>query len=127
MSDPVQVTIVDVDTDSAVLVEGTTSDTITDTVEVSSLTVEDEDLNIIEVGIQGPTGPAGQGDSAYARRVDMSGDTVIYKAQAAPGSVDDAPVWRISKTVIGDEVVTTWAVSATFACRWTDRTTYTYE
>jgi hypothetical protein len=48
---------------------------------------------------------------AYARRVDFTSDTTIYKAEAAPGSLDTDAAWRIHYLVIGadGDVTESWA------------------
>jgi hypothetical protein len=67
-------------------------------------------------GPQGPQGVAGldgisEADMAYARRVDFTSDTTIYKAEAAPGSLDTDAAWRIHYLVIGadGDVTESWA------------------
>lgn len=121
------VSTVEVDEPSTIVTEAGAIQVVTETLETAALTLDDDDVSIIEVGTQGPPGPSGTSEAALARRVDLSGDTVIYKGEAAPGTPEDAPAWRISKTIIGDEVVTTWAKAAAFVCVWNDRATYTYE
>lgn len=84
----------------------------------------------IEVGIPGPPGPPGPGAGEtvpYAKRTDFVGDTLIYKGEAAPGSLETAPVWRISRlTFVGDDVSEQWADTAAFTQVWTNRLALTY-
>lgn len=75
------------------------------------------------------TGGAGAGDDAPpAKRIDFVSDTVFYQGQAAAGSDEGAPVWRIARIVLTDDGgVTTLASAGAYACAWADRATYTYE
>lgn len=48
----------------------------------------------------------------YSTRVDFENDDLIYKAWAAPGSSEAAPVWRVQRiTFVGtdEDVVIEWA------------------
>lgn len=65
----------------------------------------------------------------YAKRTDFVGDTVIYKGDAAVGSLDAEPVWRIRKLTIATDgdVKEEWANgSASFNAVWDDRAALTY-
>ena len=70
-----------------------------------------------------------EGTMPYAKRSDVDG-TFIYKAEAAPGSQDEDPVWRIWRIeLIGDEgdLEERWAEgTAEFSFAWTDRLTLNY-
>lgn len=68
-------------------------------------------------------------DMKYSARTDFSTDFLIYKGEAAPGSSNTDPVWRIHRLTIGDDgdVIEEWAVgTAVFDKRWSDRLTYSY-
>jgi len=65
----------------------------------------------------------------YAKRTDFEGDTVIYKGEAAVGSLDADPVWRIRKLTIATDgdVKEEWAgSSASFNKVWSDRASLLY-
>lgn len=102
----------------------------TDTIEISSnptnisitidetetlLYVSEQQLSVIEIGIQGPMGPAGpsggEEDIPYAQQVDFEG-SIIYKGWAAVGSTTSASLWRIQKIEfvgLDEDVIITWA------------------
>lgn len=68
-------------------------------------------------------------EDMYTKRVDFINDNLFYKGEAAPGSAENAGVWRISLTTLGTDgdVVETWASgNANFTKSWTDRLLYTY-
>lgn len=65
----------------------------------------------------------------YSKRVDFVGEDVIYRGEAAVGSSEANPVWRIRKVVLAqdDDVTETWAGgTAVFDKVWSDRATYIY-
>jgi len=75
----------------------------------------------------------GSGDEAFSRRVDFLGDTVIFRGEAAPGSSESDPVWRIRRFtfVTGpdgkQDVNEAWAGgTAAFDKAWVDRATLGY-
>ena len=64
-----------------------------------------------------------------AKRVDFVGEDVIYKAEAAVGTADGSPLWRIRKIVLGvdGDVTETWAGgNASYNKTWNSRAGYTY-
>lgn len=68
-------------------------------------------------------------DMRYAKRIDFFSDTVIYKAEAMPGTADSSPNWRIHKiTIAGDnDIVETFADgNSNFDNIWNDRLTLSY-
>lgn len=72
---------------------------------------------------------AGTNSADHTARVDFVGDTIIYRGEAAPGSDEAAPVWRIRKITFGDggDVSTVYANgNAEFAHVWADRGTLNY-
>ena len=79
---------------------------------------------------QGDTLPiVGEEDMTYAKRVDFTSDTVLYKAEAAVGSLESAAVWRIRKIVLGTDgdVTETWAGgNASFDKIWDNRLSLSY-
>lgn len=99
-------------------------------VEVQAPTVTE--VVVAVPGPPGPPGPAGPGGgeemASYQKEVDFVGSDVIYKGEAAPGSVGTAPVWRIKKIqFVGEDISEKWANgTAAFDKVWVDRATYTY-
>jgi hypothetical protein len=67
-------------------------------------------------------------EAMYSLKLDTVSDSVVYVGEAAPGSPDSSPVWRIKKiTSANDDVAIEWADGvATFIKKWTDRATYNY-
>lgn len=113
--------------DETVIVEG--DDTQIVVTEESTTVIEAEDGSVIvsDVGVQGP--PA-ESDLAFATRVDFVGDTVIYKGQAQPGTLDSNNAWRIQEiTFVGtdEDVEIRWAGgNSNFDKIWDDRLSYGY-
>ncbi len=66
--------------------------------------------------------------ATYQKEVDFVGSDVIYKGEAAPGSLISANVWRIKKIqFIAEDISEKWANgSAAFDKVWADRATYSY-
>lgn len=68
-------------------------------------------------------------DMPFSKRVDFISDNVLYKGEAAVGSAEDSPVWRIRLITIASDqdIAENWAQgSAEYNKRWTDRLTYNY-
>ena len=64
-----------------------------------------------------------------AKRVDFVGEDVIYKAEAAVGTLNSQAFWRIRKITIAvdGDVTETWASSnANYDKVWNDHLSYTY-
>lgn len=99
------------------------------------------------VDLQGPKGDTGGGsgwlailasDSTagsgvdavkYARRIDVVSETVMYKADALPGTADSAAAWRIARITTNAEgdVTEHWAGgTANFDQVWDDRLSLSY-
>lgn len=68
-------------------------------------------------------------DMTYSKRIDFVGDDVIYKGEAATGTLESAAVWRIRKITIGvdEDVTELWADgNSAFDNVWDDRLTLSY-
>lgn len=77
----------------------------------------------------GTPAPVDGEQAMYAEETDFVNDNLFYKGEAAPGSLYEAPVWRISRTVIDadGDVHKKWANGgADFDKVWDDRLTYAY-
>jgi len=97
--------------------------------DTSTILVEVENSTVILAGQPGPPGAPSEDTIMYSKRVDFNGDTLLYKGEALPGTLDSAPNWRISKVeILSDgDVITTWASgSADFSFIWDNRAGYTY-
>ena len=78
---------------------------------------------------QGPAGPPGIGEEVkYAKRVDFVGSSIIYKAEAIPGTLETEAGWRIRKiTFIAEDIKEEWAEGTIdFNKIWSSRTSYIY-
>ena len=88
------------------------------------------EVMVTTVGTQGPPGAAfNEDDAVFAKRVDFADDTTIYRGEAAVGTTDAQPLWRIRRiTLAGDgDVTEEWASgSAAFDKSWNDRATLGY-
>lgn len=64
------------------------------------------------------------------RRFEVVNKGVIYRAEAAPGTAENSPEWRIRRLTVNydTKVVTrTWANNDSgFVHKWSDRATYSY-
>lgn len=96
-------------------------------------TIETQVINSTLLVGQGPAGPAGppggsEEVATYQKEIDFVGSDVIYKGEAAPGSLISANVWRIKKIqFVAEDISEKWANgSAAFDKVWSDRATYSY-
>lgn len=83
----------------------------------------------VEVGAYGQAPNVTEETIMYATRVDFFSDTVIYRGEAAPGSAESSPVWRIRRITFAPDgdATTEWAGgTAGFAQVWDDRATLGY-
>lgn len=65
----------------------------------------------------------------YSKRIDFVTEAELYRGEAAVGSSEADPAWRIRKVVLAqdDDVTETWAGgTAVFDKIWNDRATYVY-
>lgn len=88
-------------------------------------------LNKFELVLPSFGGPTTTTDEEvpYAKRIDFITDNEMYKGEAAVGSSETDPVWRIHKVTLAtdSDVTETWASgSSAYDKRWSDRLTYTY-
>jgi hypothetical protein len=86
-------------------------------------------LNKLVFTMPGQGGTTSDEEMPYAKRIDFITDNELYKAEAAVGSLDSSPAWRIRKIVIGadNDVTETWAAgSALYDKVWDSRLSYTY-
>jgi hypothetical protein len=68
-------------------------------------------------------------DPILAKRVDFASDTIIYRGEAAVGSSEGDPVWRIKKIILGadDDVTELWADGVSdFTKVWSNRLSLSY-
>lgn len=94
------------------------------------------------VDLRGPTGPSGGGSAwvemiaqeasvgvKYAKQLDKISETQTYFAEAEPGTLKSASLWRIQliTTQTDGDLSIEWADGvATFTKVWDDRATYSY-
>jgi len=86
------------------------------------------EVDLISAGLKFVTTP-NEEDMIYAKRTDFVSDTLMYRADAAVGTLDSAPLWRIRKITIAvdGDISETWAGgAATFVNAWNDRATLVY-
>lgn len=104
-------------------------DVISATDEASNVAItEQEEIiqpNVAQVQIQ----VVEDKEMPYAKRTDIVSDLLIYKADAAVGSLESDAVWRVKRLTIGldGDVTEEWANgSASFNAVWSDRASLTY-
>lgn len=88
--------------------------TLVDTIQASfSVVTTDAVTTVVYTDSQGPPGPTGisEEDIMYAKRIDFTTDSTLYKAEAVVGSLESAAAWRIRYIVIAadNDVTETWA------------------
>jgi len=97
---------------------------------VTQVVVDDASATVVEVFSAGPqTFILPEEAEMYAKRVDFISDTLLYRGEAAPGSVESAAVWRIRRIAFAadDDVTEEWANgSADFNQVWDDRLGLSY-
>ena len=67
--------------------------------------------------------------AVFSTRTDFVTELLMYRGEAAPGSVESDPVWRIKRIEFGldGDVTECWAGgSAGFSYRWSERDSLTY-
>lgn len=83
-------------------------------------------------GATGATGDTGsfEDEPMYAKRVDFISDDLLYRGEAAVGSSESAPVWRVRRITFGavdGDVTEQWAGgTANFDKTWDGRLGFTY-
>ena len=106
-----------------VLVDKTTNNTIISITEPTRLWGGN-------VGPPGPQGPTGDSEEvAQAKRVDFITDTLLYRGEAAPGTSESEPYWRLRRIIIGsdNDVTEEWAQgNAEYNKIWNNRLVYSY-
>ena len=98
---------------------------------IETVVVQSESNTVVAAGWQGPPGPAGiaEEDVVYSKRIDFISDDVLYKGEAPVGSLENSPVWRVRRIIVGadGDVTEVWAGgSAEFVNTWTGRTGFIY-
>lgn len=86
-------------------------------------------LNKLVFTMPSQGGTTSDEEMPYAKRIDFITDNELYRAEAAVGTLDSSPGWRIRKIVIGadNDVTETWAAgSALYDKIWDSRLSYTY-
>lgn len=138
MSDSDQIVVVSIDSPDTVVTDNTS--TVSSETSYINTVVNDKTGNIIievpsvatvTAGVGGPKGADGisEEDMVYAKQVDFVSDSVLYKGEAAVGSLTSAPLWRIRKLILAsdNDVSETWASgNANFDKVWDDRLSLTY-
>jgi len=97
---------------------------ITETIPVTE-TIEEITPNFSEILVQ----VVEDSEMPYAKRTDFVSETVIYRADAAVGSIDSDAKWRIRRLTIATDgdVTEEWAAgNASFDKIWNDRAAEVY-
>ena len=110
------------------------ADPITNTVTVQTtndiVTVVQDVISVVTVFGPSPNTVLSENDVAFAQRIDFVGDTLIYRAEAVPGTLDADPLWRIRRITFvnpEEDAITEWATGVgTFIHVWDDRLGLSY-
>lgn len=124
------VSIVEVSTPSTSVEEVANDGYVTTIENISSISVDNEHVNLIEVGMQGPPGPGGY-TTPYEARSDTFSDALVYRGESAVGSLETAYVWRVRRIAItyGSTIATKTEYangSQSFTTAWSNRYTQPY-
>lgn len=124
------VSVIEVDQESIVVEEAASVEVITETVETTSFSLDNEAVEIIEVGIQGPPG-AGIAGQALTQIGDFVSESLVYRGEAPAGAAFDAPGWKIARITFtfgtNLNIVTMMPNgSSAYAFKWSDRATLNY-
>lgn len=111
------------------------SDIVTEREELTSEIIDvvtDRQVLIEVIEAAGPQGPPGvvEDDVMYAKRVDFVSDDLLYRGEAAVGSLPSGAVWRIRRIAfnpLDGDVIEQWAEgNANFDKAWDDRASLVY-
>lgn len=117
------------DADSGIVLEEVSTGDVLEAVTPGTLFDEAGPVSLVSTGIRFIQPTTVEEVMLVDKKTDFVGEDVIYKGEAAPGSLASDPVWRIKKIAIaldGDSSETWAGGSATFSNVWNDRATYTY-
>ena len=117
-------TVLETTPDTADVLVQETVELIIDQLPASEVVVDDTTATVIETQYVLPTETIPEEEQVYAKRTDFVSDTVIYRGEAAVGTLDSEAAWRIRRLTIAsdDDVTEEWANgNANFVNRWIDR------
>ena len=133
VSPVVEQTTVSVSSDSGSINTGTNSIFLDDVERVVEISITKDliETQSVVMGLMGPRGFPGvsEDEKVYSKRTDFITDELLYRGEAAPGSIESDPVWRIRKIAISldGDVSEEWADgNANFDNVWADRLTLIY-
>ncbi len=117
------------DTETVALLDPAIEFVETEMVEMVQTVVPETEM--FSLGVQGPPGVSGSIEDlpVFTKRTDVIDDTLLYTGQAAPGALESAAVWRISRIAIAadDDVTEVFAGGTdTFDKVWDDRLSLAY-
>lgn len=133
VSPVVEQTTVSVSSDSGSINTETNSIFLDDVERVVEISITKDliETQSVVMGLMGPRGFPGvsEDEKVYSKRTDFITDELLYRGEAAPGSIESDPVWRIRKIAISldGDVSEEWADgNANFDNIWADRLTLPY-
>lgn len=133
VSPVVEQTTVSVSSDSGSINTETNSIFLDDVERVVEISITKDliETQSVVMGLMGPRGFPGvsEDEKVYSKRTDFITDELLYRGEAAPGSIESDPVWRIRKIAISldGDVSEEWADgNANFDNVWADRLTLIY-
>lgn len=133
VSPVVEQTTVSVSSDSGSINTETNSIFLDDVERVVEISITKDliETQSVVMGLMGPRGFPGvsEDEKVYSKRTDFITDELLYRGEAAPGSIESDPVWRIRKIAISldGDVSEEWADgNANFDNVWADRLALIY-
>jgi hypothetical protein len=117
-------TVLETGPDSAAVVVEKTTEVLLDQLPANEVVVDDTSATVIETLYVLPTETIPEEEQVYAKRTDFNADqTIIYRGEAAVGTLESEAAWRIRRLTIAadDDVTEEWANgNANFTNTWLD-------
>lgn len=122
-------TVLETGPDTAEVIVQETTEIIVDELPANQVVVDDTEVTVIETLWVLPTETIPEEEQVYAKRTDFVNDNLIYRGEAAVGTLDSQSAWRIRRLTIAsdDDVTEEWANgNANFSNVWDNRASYSY-
>ena len=123
------VTVLETAPINSLVVEDGPVDVLVDQSAAGEVVVESESVTVLEILHVLPTETIPEEEEVYAKRVDFVTDLLIYRGEAAVGTLESEALWRVRRLTLGtdDDVTEEWANgNANFVNTWDNRASLSY-